>query len=145
MASNKLLYEAGAKKIYEGDSEDQLIMSFNDNIISADGTNRGKIKGKAVTNNSISGQIFEYLESYNILTHYISKLSEKDMQVKNLDYIPIDVVISNVAEKSLCKRYGFEVGTLLRAPVIEYYYKCQDMLIYATYVKLCRSMNVYVI
>jgi len=42
LASKKLLDEIGAKKIYEGESEDQLIITFNDNMVDADG-NVGEI------------------------------------------------------------------------------------------------------
>ncbi len=123
MASRKLLYEAGAKKVFESDSEDHLIFAFTDNFMATDGVQQGKIKGKSAMNNAIAGQIFEYLESYNVPTHFISNLNEKEMQVKNLNLLPVDVVISNSPDKSLCKRYGFEEGKLLHSPVIEYYYK----------------------
>jgi phosphoribosylaminoimidazole-succinocarboxamide synthase len=101
LASRKLLDEIGAKKIYEGDSEDQLILAFNDNMVDADGNVTGKVKSKAVKNNDISSQIFEYLESYNVMTHFVSKLSNKEMQVKKCELLPLN----------------------LAAPIIEYYYK----------------------
>ncbi len=99
LASRKILYDTGLKKVYDGDSEDQLIVGFSDNLMGIDGKPNGKVKGKASGNNAISAQIFEYLSSYNILTHYISKFSDKEMQVKNLDLIPIDIIIANVADK----------------------------------------------
>jgi len=127
LASRKLLYDAGVKKVYAGDSDDQLIVAFTDNIMSGDGKADGKVKGKASNNNIISSQIFEYLSSYNILTHFISQYSEKEMQVKNLDIIPIDIIIANGADKSLYKRFGFENGAILGAPVIEYYYNNEKL------------------
>jgi len=123
LASRKLLDEIGAKKIYEGDSEEHLILNFTDNIVDVDGNLKGKVKGKSAKNNEISSQIFEYLESYNIMTHFISKLNDKEMQVKNSELLPLKIVISNGVGKSLGKRFGIEIGTLLTAPVVEYYFK----------------------
>jgi phosphoribosylaminoimidazole-succinocarboxamide synthase len=123
LTSRKLLDEIGAKKIYEGESEDQMILTFNDNMVDADGNVKGKVKGKAAKNNEISGQIFEYLESYNVMTHFISKLSDKEMQVKKSELLPLKIIISNAAEKSLSKKFGIQEGTILTAPIIEYYYK----------------------
>jgi phosphoribosylaminoimidazole-succinocarboxamide synthase len=123
LASRKLLDEVGAKKIYEGESEEQLILSFNDNLVDTDGNPKGKVKGKGAKNNDISSQIFEYLESYNVMTHFISKLNDKDMQIKKSELLPLEIIVSNAAEKNLSKRFGINEGSLLNAPVVEYYYK----------------------
>ena len=123
MASRKLLDEVGAKKIYEGESDDQLIFAFNDNMVDADGNVKVKVKGKAAKNNDISSQIFEYLESYNVMTHFGKKLSDKEMQVKKSELLPLKIVISNAIEKNLSKRFGIAEGSLLDSPIIEYFYK----------------------
>jgi phosphoribosylaminoimidazole-succinocarboxamide synthase len=123
LASKKLLDEIGAKKLYEGKSEDQLILSFNDNIVDTDGKIKGKLKGKGSKNNDISCQIFEFLESYNIMTHFISKLNDKEMRVKKSELLPLNIIVFNAVDKNLGKRFGLEEGTRLDAPIIEYYYK----------------------
>jgi phosphoribosylaminoimidazole-succinocarboxamide synthase len=123
LANKKLLYETGAKKVYEGESNDQVLFVFNDIVIAADGSQKGKVKGKAAMNNTVSSQIFEYLESYNILTHFISKVNEKEMQVKKTEVLPINIIISNATDKNLSKRFGLEDGELLSSPIIEYYYE----------------------
>jgi len=127
LAAKKLLDEVGAKKIYEGDSEDQLVLAFTDNIVDASGSSKGKVKGKGAKNNEISSQIFEYLESYNVMTHFISKLSDKEMKVKKSELLPINIIVSNAVDKSLSKRFGMEEGSLLNAPVVEYYYKNENL------------------
>jgi phosphoribosylaminoimidazole-succinocarboxamide synthase len=123
LASRKLLDEVGAKKIYEGESEDQRILIFNDNMIDSEGNLKGKVKGKAAKNNNISSQVFEYLESYNVMTHFVSQLNEKEMLVKKCESLPLRIVISNAVEKNLGKKFGISEGTLLPAPIVEYYYK----------------------
>jgi phosphoribosylaminoimidazole-succinocarboxamide synthase len=109
------------KKIYEGESDDQLIQLFTDYIPIRNGNKKDKIRGKAVLNNAMSSLLFEYLESYHVMTHFVSKLSEKEMLVKKIEILPFVVTVSNVATNALCKRYGFENGADLENPITEIY------------------------
>jgi phosphoribosylaminoimidazole-succinocarboxamide synthase len=127
LASKKLVYDTGTKKIYEGDNEDQLIVTFLDNVLAKDGKTSSRVKGKAINNNLITTQIFEYLSSYNILNHYISKVSDKEMLVRKLESIPLNIVICNGADKKLAQRFGFDNGSALNAPVIELYYQHEKL------------------
>jgi phosphoribosylaminoimidazole-succinocarboxamide synthase len=127
LSSKKLLDEVGAKKIYEGESEDHLILAFNDNIVNTDGSVNSKIKGKGANNNDISSQIFEYLESYNVMTHFLSKFGDKEMKVKKSEMLPLTIIASNAVDKSLSKRFGMEESSLLKSPVIEYYYNNEKL------------------
>ena len=123
MTSKKVLYEDGTKKILESDSSDQLILSFTDTISTPNGSTQKKIKGRGAINNAISCHLFDYLESYNILTYFISKSNDKEMTVKKVETLPFEVLISNVATGALCKKLKVKEGNVLDAPVIEYAYK----------------------
>lgn len=123
MTSKKVLFEDGSKKIIETDSNDQLILSFTDTIISANGSKQKKIKGRGAINNAISCHLFDYLESYNILTYFISKSNEKEMTVKKVEMLPFEVLVSNVATAVLGKKLKIKEGQALEAPVIEYILK----------------------
>lgn len=122
MANKKILYETGSKKVYESDLDNKLTMTFSDSFINSDGSVGGKIKRKAEICNSVTCQVFEILESYNIMTHFSAKITDKEMEIKNSIPLPIKVVISNLAGKNLSKRFGIENGTVLNGPIIEYYY-----------------------
>ncbi|TFH03026.1 MAG: hypothetical protein E4H13_00030 [Calditrichales bacterium] len=127
MPSKKLLFETGTKKIYEGNSENQLILSFTDTVVTLDGGENGKVRNKASMSNAISTVVFEYLESYNILTHFIAKDGEKEMIVKNMDLLPLDIIVANGTDKDLSKRFGFKDGEVLESPVIEYYFESEKL------------------
>ncbi len=119
----KKLYEGKAKIVYETDNEDLLIQEFKDDATAQDGKKKGKIKAKGSMNNQISGQLFTFLESYHIATHFVSQFSDTAMVVSRLRMIPVEVVMRNIATGSLVKRYGVEEGKELEHPILEFYLK----------------------
>jgi len=123
LKKGKLLYEGKAKKLYETSSPDLLIQYFKDDATAFDGTKKAVIKNKGVINNKISSHIFQYLENYHIPTHFEKILSDREMLIKKLEIIPLEVVMRNIASGSLCKRYGIEEGRELESPILELYYK----------------------
>ncbi len=130
-----LLHEGKAKRIYtledteEGEdfSRDHLLVEFKDSISAFDGEKIEEISKKGVLNNKISCSIFSYLEAKNIPTHFIKTISSREMLVKRVDIIPLEVVIRNVVTGSLTRRLGFSEGTYLKEPVVELYYKDDEL------------------
>lgn len=123
MKKKKKIYEGKAKTLYETDEPEQLIQEFKDDATAFDGEKKGIIKGKGIINNKISGYLFEYLEGFHVPTHFNKIISNREMLIKRLDIIPIEIVIRNIAAGSLCKRYGIEEGKRLDYPIAEYYLK----------------------
>lgn len=123
----ELLYEGKAKKIYLTNEDDKLIQEFKDDAIAFDGMKRGTIVSKGEINNAISSYLFEYLENYHIPTHFVDKLSARDMAVRRLQIIPIKVVMRNVAAGSLCTRYKIPEATVMEYPILEYYLKNDEL------------------
>ncbi len=117
------LYEGKAKIVFETDNEDYYIQEFKDDATALDGKKKGKIKAKGVLNNQISGQLFSYLESYHVPTHFVKHMSDNSMVIKKLDMIPVEVVMRNIATGSLVKRYGVKEGKELEHPILEFYLK----------------------
>lgn len=117
------LYEGKAKILYSTNLPDRVIQYFKDSATAFNGQKKGEIEHKGACNNAISSHIFELLEKEGIKTHYVSKLSEREMLVKSVKIIPIEVVMRNVVAGSLSKRMGVPEGEALPAPILEYYYK----------------------
>ncbi|AZT90257.1 phosphoribosylaminoimidazolesuccinocarboxamide synthase [Caldicellulosiruptor changbaiensis] len=118
-----LLYEGKAKKIYETDVDDIVIIEYKDDATAFDGTKRGIINEKGIVNNKISNHLFKLLESKGIPTHFIEQIDERRTAVKKVEIIPVEVIVRNIAAGSLCKRLGLEEGTALKRPVLEFCYK----------------------
>jgi phosphoribosylaminoimidazole-succinocarboxamide synthase len=123
----ELLYEGKAKRIYKTGDPDVLWVEYKDDATAFNGLKKGTITGKGVLNNQISAYFFELLEQKGIRTHFVKYISENEMLVKPLEIILVEVVVRNIAAGSLAKRLGMEEGTPLSHPVVEYYYKSDEL------------------
>ena len=122
------LYEGKAKILYKTSDPDLLIQYFKDDASAFDGKKKGTIVDKGVMNNHMSSRIFEYLEENGVKTHFVKNLNDREMLVKNLDIIPVEVVLRNVAAGSLCKRLGIEEGRIFEEqPILEFFYKSDPL------------------
>ncbi|VAX23932.1 Phosphoribosylaminoimidazole-succinocarboxamide synthase [hydrothermal vent metagenome] len=121
------LHEGKAKIIYSTSDPERLIQFFKDDASAFNGKKKGTIVNKGVINNAISSSIFRMLEKEGIATHFVDSPKEREMLVKKVEIIPVEVVIRNVVAGSLAKRMGIEENTPLKETIIEYYYKDDDL------------------
>ena len=126
--SRKLIYTGKAKDIYTtSDDEDVIISVYKDQATMLNGARKETIKGKGVLNNQISSLIFTKLNEAGIATHFVNQLSENEKLNKKVDIIPLEVVLRNVTAGSFSKRFGVEEGIQLETPIVEFYYKNDDL------------------
>lgn len=118
----KLLYEGKAKKVYEVDKEKCLIY-FKDTATAFDATKKAEVEGKGVLNNTISSLMFKLLEEKGVKTHFIERVSEREMLVWKAERFDLEVVVRNITAGSICKRLGFKEGEKLEKPLLEFFYK----------------------
>jgi len=123
LKKKKKLYEGNDKKLYETEEAEQLIFEFKDTLPSDDVEKKIIIKGKGTINNLIACHLFEYLEGFNIPTHFIRNLGNKEMLIRKLEMIPIEIHVHNFATGILCERLGLEDGKVFDYPINEYYLK----------------------
>ena len=123
MQKRKQIYEGKAKKVYETDDKDLYIQEFKDDATAFDATKRGTIKGKGIVNNKISVLLFRLLEKNGIKTHFVKLLSDREMLIKKLEIVPVEVTIRNVVAGGMAKMLGLEEGIKLKEPILEYHYK----------------------
>lgn len=127
MVRRKALYEGKAKTIYEGPEPGTLIQYFKDDVRGDNGTESSVIAGKGVLNNRISAHIMSKLEAIGVPTHFIRSLNMREQLVRQVDVVPLEVSIRNFATGSICKRLGIEEGTFFSQPLIEFYYKKDEL------------------
>lgn len=123
----KVIYEGKAKIIYEGTEPGTFIQYFKDDATAGNGAKKATIAGKGVLNNRISAHIMTKLEGIGVPTHFLKSLNMREQLVRQVEVIPLEVVVRNIAAGSLAKRFGIKEGTYLPNPVIEFYYKKDDL------------------
>jgi phosphoribosylaminoimidazole-succinocarboxamide synthase len=123
----ELIAEGKAKKIYATDDPDKLIFYFKDDATAFNAQKKGSIESKGVLNNRISERFFRLLEEKGIRTHFVARLSEREMLVKRLEIIPVETVVRNIIAGSLQKRTGRPEGEELARPIVEFYYKSDEL------------------
>lgn len=117
------LYEGKAKKVYETDDPNLVVVSYKDDATAFDGAKRGTIVGKGVVNNRMTNVLMQLLEESGIPTHFVEELSERETLVKRVDIIALETIIRNVSAGSFAKRYGVEEGIEFAEPTFEFSYK----------------------
>ena len=127
MKRRRMIYEGKGKILYEGPEPGTLVQYFKDDATAADATKKAVIEGKGVLNNRISEYLMTQLNAIGVPTHFVRRLNMREQLVKEVEIIPLEVVVRNVAAGSLAKRLGIEEGTVLPRSIIEYYYKSDQL------------------
>lgn len=127
MEKRNQLYEGKAKKVYETDDPEKLIVSYKDDATAFNGLKKGTIEGKGIINNKMSNLLMQKLEKNGVPTHFVEELSDNETLVKRVKILPLEVIIRNIAAGSFSKNYGVEEGKVFKEPTIEFSYKNDDL------------------
>ena len=123
MARRRKLYEGKAKVLFEGPEPGTIIQYFKDDATAFNNKKTGTITGKGVLNNRISEYLMVRLAEIGIPTHFVRRLNMREQLVRQVEIIPIEVVVRNVAAGSIAKRFDLPEGDALPRSIIEFYYK----------------------
>ena len=123
----EMLYEGKAKQIFATDNQDEVLVYYKDDATAGNGAKKGTILNKGIMNNKISSFFFKLLKENGVESHFIDMPSDREMLVKSLEIIQVEVVTRNIAAGSLAKRLGWAEGTKLPNTVVELYYKNDDL------------------
>ena len=121
------LYEGKAKKVFATSDPDLVIVSYKDDATAFNGLKKGTIIGKGVINNRMSNYLMGLLAKEGIETHYVEELSDSDTLVKHVQIVPLEVIMRNVVAGSLSKRTGLPEGEIPSMPILELYYKSDEL------------------
>ncbi len=127
MQQQEKIYEGKAKILYTTEDPALLIQYFKDDATAFNAQKRGTITDKGVMNNSIASKIFEALTKEGIPSHFVKKLSDREMLVKRVSIVPLEVIVRNRAAGSMCRMLGLAEGLALSCPVLEFCYKKDEL------------------
>ncbi len=127
MNRRRRVYEGKAKILYEGPEPGTLVQHFKDDATAFNNKKHDRIEGKGVLNNRISEFIFERLNEIGVPTHFVKRLNMREQLIREVEIIPIEVVIRNVAAGSIANRLGLDEGTTLPRSIVEFYFKSDEL------------------
>lgn len=123
MARRRQLYEGKAKILFEGPEPGTLVQYFKDDATAFNAQKKGVITGKGVLNNRISEFLMQRLAEIGIPTHFVRRLNMREQLIREVEIVPVEIVVRNVAAGSISTRLGISEGTRLPRSIVEYYYK----------------------
>ena len=123
MTKMNQLYEGKAKRVYETEDPNLLIVSYKDDATAFNGLKKGTIAGKGVINNQMSNRLMMRLAKAGVPNHFVEELNERDTLVRRVQIVPLEVIVRNIAAGSFSKRYGVDEGVVFDKPTVEYSYK----------------------
>ena len=127
MSRRRQIYEGKAKVLFEGPEPGTIVQYFKDDATAFNNKKKGTITGKGVLNNRISEYLMTKLNEIGVPTHFVRRLNMREQLVREVEIIPIEVVIRNVAAGGFSKRLGIVEGTVLPRSIVEYYYKNDEL------------------
>ncbi len=127
MNKRRRIYEGKAKILYEGPEPGTIIQHFKDDATAFNAKKHALIEGKGVLNNRISEYIFVRLDEIGVPTHFIKRLNMREQLIHEVEIIPLEVVVRNVAAGSIATRLGLEEGSALPRSIVEFYLKDDDL------------------
>ncbi|MGM0689535.1 MAG: phosphoribosylaminoimidazolesuccinocarboxamide synthase [Bacillota bacterium] len=127
MEKGEFLYEGKAKKIFRTEDPSLYLVEFKDDATAFDGVKKDRLEDKGILNNRLSAIFFKLLEKNGIETHFEKTVSEREMLVKALTIIPVEVIVRNIAAGSISKRLGIPEGTELKKTVLEFSLKDDEL------------------
>lgn len=139
-----LLYEGKAKRIFSTNNNHELRVEYKDAVTAGNGAKKDTMVGKGRLNNQITSIIFKHLQEKGVESHFIKQLSDTEQLVESVKIIPLEVVVRNIASGSITKRLGLENGQIFKEPLVEFFYKNDDLndpLITDDHIKLLNIAN----
>lgn len=127
LQKKEAIREGKSKILYTTEDPQYIVQYFKDDATAFNALKKGQIKDKGPINNSVSWKVFKFLEKHGVQTHLVEKLSDREMLTRHLDIIPVEVVLRNRATGSICKRLGIEKGKHLTPPLVEFFYKSDEL------------------
>ncbi len=123
MARRKKIYEGKAKVLYEGPEPGTFVQYFKDDATAFNAEKKDVIEGKGVLNNRLSEFFMIGLENIGVPTHFLKRLNMREQLIRQVEIIPLEVIVRNYAAGTMSKRLGLEEGTRLPRPIVEFCYK----------------------
>ena len=127
MARRRQVYEGRGKVLFEGPEPGTLVQYFKDDAYVQQTRKAGTITGKGVLNNRISEYLMQRLGEIGVPTHFVRRLNMREQLVREVEIIPVTIVVRNIVAGGLAERFAMPEGTALPRSIVEFYYKSDEL------------------
>ena len=127
LAEENMIYEGKAKKVYQTENPNEVIIYYKDDATAFNSLKKGTIVNKGILNKEITTIIYEYLNTNGVQTHLLENLSDRAQRCKKVDIVPLEVIIRNILAGSTAKLLGIEEGLELNQAIFEICYKKDEL------------------
>lgn len=123
----ELLYVGKAKRVYATEQAGRVRIVFTDGATAFNGVKRGNFAQKGLVNARISAHLMRACAAAGVHTHLIEEEAPDTHLCEKVEIIPVEVVVRNIAAGSLSKRFGIAEGEVLAEPLVEFFYKSDEL------------------
>jgi len=123
MPKRRRIYKGKTKDLFEGPEPGTVVLHFRDDASAFNNQKQGIITGKGVLNNRISEYLMLRLHDIGVPTHLISRVNMREQLIREVEMIPVKIVVRNAVAGSMAERFGIDEGTPLPRSIVEYYWK----------------------
>ncbi len=127
MARRRQIFEGRAKILFEGPEPGTLVQYFKDEVASFSLKSKTVISGKGVLNNRISEYLMLRLGEIGVPTHFVRRLNMREQLVREVEMIPLEIVVRNAAAGDFARRFGVAEGAPLPRSIVEFYYSSDEL------------------
>ncbi len=124
---NELIFEGNEKKIYATDQPHQVIVHYTDVTVAYNNVKRARLKRKGCFSNQISAFLLGYLNRNGIPTHFIELLGEREQLCRQIELIPLEVVVHYRMCGTLASKLGVEDGFKPSNTVVDLCYNNDEL------------------
>jgi len=121
------LYEGKAKRLWATEDPNVLRMEFKDDATAFNGEKKAQFENKGRLNNAISTLIYGFLEKEGVPTHFVRQIDERNVEVKKVTILMVEVIVRNLAAGSFSKRTGVAEGKVFSQPIVEFSIKSDEL------------------
>src|SRR5699024_5262078 len=122
-----LLYEGKAERIFFTAQSDVLRIEYKDEDTDGNGVIKDVIEGRGRLHNKINTSIVSLIQDRDVNNNFIEKLSETEQLIESVNSIELEVIVRNIAAGSITKRLGFDKGHEFESPLVQFFYKSDDL------------------
>ena len=120
---NETFIAGKVKTVFATSESDEVLIQYEDRVTAGNGKKELWVENKGAICCEISKILFEKVTEKGIPNHYLSMPTHKAMCCKEVDIIPIEVVVRNIAAGSIVRQTTLEEGRIINYPLVEWFLK----------------------